>query len=80
MTAEVRSLPIADSKAREHVTLSFEAIAQMLAEAEQMGFRRGVHACNVSDQEAVCLQLHHWLSHETRARLYQARLKRELMK
>lgn len=59
-------------KARDHVTLPIEDMARILAEAEDLGYRRALIDGRVADHEANRLRTNHWQMFQIRVNLYRA--------
>ena len=72
--SNIATLPLS-TVAREHFTLSIDAIAELLAEAENLGYRRGVHDADIDMQRAYDLRHGHWLVQGSRAKLWAARVR-----
>lgn len=73
----VATLPVDQSKAREHVTLPIEELARRLALAYSLGYRNGVSDADLDaprHAHLLCAQL---LTIETRVDLYAAQLSAE---
>ena len=78
--SNITALPLSTSKARDHVTLSIEELALLLAEAENAGYRRGVHDADIEASRAVELRHNHWLVQGARAKLWASRVRQDVAK
>lgn len=68
---ELRTLPVSpDARPVEHRTLSVDALAQLLAQAEELGYRRALLDANVDQREAHRLRASHEVLYPVRVDLY----------
>lgn len=73
MSAEIKHLPIDPSRPTiEHRTLSVAAFARLLAQAEELGYRRALNDANVPAKEANRLKTNHEALYGARVDLYAA--------
>lgn len=69
---EVRALPVDSSRQVEHRTLSVETLGKLLAQAEELGYRRALIDARVPQAEALRLRSAHDALYNTRCDLYEA--------
>lgn len=76
----VATLSIPNSKAREHVTLSIDALMELIADAEDFAYRRALRDAEVNQFLASALLLNNEAMHGIRARLHAAQVRAALTK
>ena len=76
MTADVRTLPVDQTRERKHVTLDVERLGGLLALAEDLAYRRALLDAGISPSEALRLRSSHESTFGTRADLYTSVWKR----
>lgn len=69
---EVANLPLNAEREITHRTLSVEVLGRLLAEAEEIGYRRALIDANVEVKTAHRLRTNHAASYNTRCDLFAA--------
>ncbi len=72
----VHPFPVDQTREVEHRTLSVAALAQLLAQAEELGYRRALMDAEVDPAEALRLRTNHQKLYGARVDLYAAIWKR----